>query len=181
MSTTPTLTSASLGTWGVDPVHSTVGFEVAYMAGTFRGTFREIDARLDVDGDRARLEGSARVASVDVKDENLSAHLQSPDFFDAERHAELRFTADEIRVEGERVSVPGEITIKGVTRPVEVTGTVAGPITDPYGGERIGLSLTATVDRTDFGVDWNNPLPNGEPALSHEVTILTDLQLVKAA
>jgi polyisoprenoid-binding protein YceI len=180
MSTT-TLTLAPAGTWTVDPVHSTVGFEIPYMAGTFRGTFREIDARLDVDGDRARLEGSARVASVDVKDENLSAHLQSPDFFDAERYPELRFSADEIRVEGERVSVPGEITIKGVTRPVEVTGTVAGPITDPYGGERIGLSLTATVDRTDFGVDWNNPLPNGEPALSHEVTILTDLQLVKAA
>jgi polyisoprenoid-binding protein YceI len=178
---TKTLTLAPAGTWSVDPVHSTVGFEIPYMAGTFRGTFREIDARLDVDGDRARLEGSARVASVDVKDENLSAHLQSPDFFDAERHPELRFSADEIRVEGERVSVPGEITIKGVTRPVEVTGTVAGPITDPYGGERIGLSLNATVDRTDFGVDWNNPLPNGEPALSHEVTILTDLQLVKAA
>jgi polyisoprenoid-binding protein YceI len=181
MSTTEILTFAPAGTWAVDPVHSTVGFEVAYMAGTFRGTFREIDARLTVDGEHARLEGSARVASVDVKDENLSAHLQSPDFFDAERHPELRFAADEIRVDGERVSVPGEITIKGVTRPVEVTGAVAAPMADPYGNERIGLRLTAVVDRTDFGLNWNTPLPNGEPALFHEVTIVTDLQLVKAA
>jgi polyisoprenoid-binding protein YceI len=181
MSTTPTLSTAPAGTWGVDPVHSTVGFEVAYMAGTFRGTFREIDARLEVDEGRARLEGSAAVASVDVKDENLAAHLQSPDFFDAERHPELRFSADEIRVDGEHVSVPGEITIKGVTRPVEVAGTLAAPLTDPYGNERIGLRLAATVDRTEFGLEWNNPLPSGEPALANEVTILTDLQLVKAA
>ena len=77
---TPTFT----GTWQLDPVHSTVGFEVDYMAGTFKGEFHEIGAQLAVDGDHARLAGSAKVASIDVKDENLSAHLQSPDFFDAE-------------------------------------------------------------------------------------------------
>jgi polyisoprenoid-binding protein YceI len=181
MSTTEILTVAPAGTWAVDPVHSTVGFEVAYMAGTFRGTFRELDARLSVDGDSARLQGTARVASVDVKDENLSAHLQSPEFFDAERHPDLRFSADEIRVDGERVSVPGEITIKGITHPVEVTGTVAAPLVDPYGNDRIGLYLTAAIDRTAFGLNWNNPLPSGEPALSDDVTIVADLQFVRAA
>lgn len=180
MSTTDTVTFAPAGTWTLDPVHSTVGFEVAYLTGTFRGTFREIDARLVVDGTSARLEGTAQVISVDVKDENLNAHLQSPDFFDAERHPELRFTAQEIRVDGEAVSVPGEITIKGETRPVLVTGTLRAPLIDPYGNERVGLSLSALVDRTAFGVSWNNPLPSGEPALGDDVAIVADLQFVKA-
>jgi adhesin HecA-like repeat protein len=173
---TPTLT----GTWRLDPVHSSVGFEVAYMAGTFKGEFHDLAAELVVEGDRARLEGSANVASVDVKDENLSTHLQSPDFFDAERHPELRFTAQNIDLSGSDVSARGELTIKGVTQPVEVTGTATAPLVDPYGNDRIGLQLTAAVDRTDFGVNWNTPLPSGEQALANQVGIVTDLQFVRA-
>ncbi len=179
MSTT-TLTIAPAGTWTLDPVHSRVDFEVRYLAGTFKGEFHEIGAELTVDAERASLEGTAKVASVDVKDENLSAHLQSPDFFDAERHPELRFTAQDIRLDGDgKISVDGELTIKGVSRPVQVTGTVTAPIADPYGNDRIGLNLTASVDRTDFGVDWNAPLPSGDPALANDVTILAELQFVK--
>jgi polyisoprenoid-binding protein YceI len=179
MSTT-TLTIAPAGTWSLDPVHSRVDFEVSYLAGTFKGEFHEIGAELTVDGERASLEGTAKVASVDVKDENLSAHLQSPDFFDAERHPELRFAAQNIRLDGDgKVSVDGELTIRGVTRPVTVTGTVTAPIADPYGNDRIGLNLSTKIDRTEFGVDWNNPLPSGEPALADDVTILAELQFVK--
>src|SRR5204863_8465255 len=97
---TPIVTIAP-GTWNLDPVHSRVDFEVRYLAGTFKGEFHEIGAELTVEGERAALEGMAKVASVDVKDENLSAHLQSPDFFDAERYAELRFTAEDIRLDGD--------------------------------------------------------------------------------
>jgi polyisoprenoid-binding protein YceI len=177
---TPTLTVAPGGTWNLDPVHSRVDFELSYLAGTFKGEFDEIGAELLVDGSRASLEGMARVASVDVKDENLSAHLQSPDFFDVERHPELRFAAQDIRRDGDgKVSVDGKLTIKGVTKRVAVTGTVTAPIADPYGNERIGLNLTTKIDRTDFGVDWNNPLPSGEPSLANEVTILAELQFVK--
>src|SRR5438445_11946 len=125
---TPILTVAPAGTWNLDPIHSRVDFEVRYLAGTFKGEFHEIGAELTVDGSRGSLEGTAKVASVDVKDENLSAHLQSPDFFDAERHPELRFTAQDIRLDGDgNVSVEGELTIKGVTKPVAVTGTVTAP------------------------------------------------------
>jgi polyisoprenoid-binding protein YceI len=174
------LTIAPAGTWSLDPVHSSVDFEVSYLAGTFKGGFDEIGAELTVDGERATLEGSAKVASVDVKDENFSAHLQSPDFFDAERHPELRFTAEDIRLDGDgQVSVAGELTIKGVTEPVTVTGSVTTPMVDPYGNERIGLNLTTKIDRTDFGVNWNNPLPSGEPSLANDVTILAELQFVK--
>ena len=181
MSAIETTTLAPVGTWKLDPVHSTVGFEVAYLAGIFKGEFREVDATLDVAEDGARLEGAAKVASVDVKDENLAAHLQSPDFFDAESHPELRFSAEDLRLDGQTVTVEGEITIKGVTKPATLTGTIAPPLTDPYGNERIGLAVSATVDRTDFGVSWNNPLPNGEPALADEVRIVGELQLAKAA
>jgi polyisoprenoid-binding protein YceI len=174
------LTVAPGGTWNLDPVHSRVDFELSYLAGTFKGEFDEIGAELLVDGSRASLEGMARVASVDVKDENLSAHLQSPDFFDVERHPELHFAAQEIRLDGDgKVSVDGELMIKGVTKRVAVTGTVTAPIADPYGNERIGLNLTTKIDRTDFGVDWNNPLPSCEPSLANDVTILAELQFVK--
>src|SRR5438094_2344771 len=93
--------SLPVGTWNLDPVHSRVDFEVSYLAGRFKGEFHEIGVELSVDGSRASLAGTAKVASVDVKDENLSAHLQSPDFFDAERHPELRFAAQEIRLGGD--------------------------------------------------------------------------------
>ncbi len=176
---TPILTVAPAGIWNLDPVHSRVDFEVSYLAGTFKGEFHEIGAELTVEGERASLEGTAKVASVDVRDENLSAHLQSPDFFDAERHPELGFAAQNFRLDGGKVAVDGELTIKGVTKPAAVTGTVTAPIADPYGNDRIGLNLTTKIDRTDFGVDWNNPLPNGEPSLANDVTILAELQFVK--
>jgi polyisoprenoid-binding protein YceI len=168
------------GTWALDSVHSSIGFEIAYMVGSFRGTFREVDAQLQVSDHGIDLHGAAKVASVDVKDENLAAHLQSPDFFDAERHPQLRFESTAFVRNGDTVTLRGEITIKGITQPVELTGTTTDAITDPYGRERFGLELRTTVDRTAFGVSWNTPLPSGEPALADEVAIDADLYFVRA-
>jgi polyisoprenoid-binding protein YceI len=176
MSTTE-VQAVPTGTWAVDKVHSNVGFAVDYMAGSFTGSFSDFDSQL-ADG---VLTGSAKVASVQVKDPNLEAHLQSPDFFDAERNPELSFASKSIDVDGDRVKIDGEITIKGHTEPVEITGVFTQPFDDPYGGTRLGLKLEATVDRDKFGVSWNNPLPSGEPALSNQVTIIADLQLSKQA
>jgi polyisoprenoid-binding protein YceI len=174
MSTTE-IQAVPAGTWSADKVHSNIAFAVDYMAGTFTGSFSDFDAEL-TDG---VLRGSARVASIQVKDPNLEAHLQAPDFFDAERHPELSFQSNEISRDGERLSIAGEVTIKGHTEQVEITGVISEPINDPYGGERFGLKLEAKVDRTKFGVSWNNPLPSGEPALSNEVTLIAELQLSK--
>ena len=176
MSSTIEQIALPTGTWKVDPVHSDLGFSVDYMSGTFRGTFSKFDVEV-VEG---QLRGRAEVSSVQVKDENLEAHLQSPDFFDAERHPQLRFESKSVRRDGERVTIDGEITIKGQTRPVEITGTVTDPISDPFGNERFGLRIQTAIDRTAFGVSWNNPLPSGEPALSNDVRIEAELQLVKA-
>jgi polyisoprenoid-binding protein YceI len=119
------------------------------------------------------------VASIEVKDPNLAGHLQGPDFFDAERHPELTFHSKDISREGDRLHIDGEISIKGHTEPVRIEGVIGEPIEDPYGGERFGLKLEAKVDRTVFGVSWNNPLPSGEPALSDQVKLIADLQLTR--
>ena len=168
------------GTWQLDPVHSSVGFEVPYLVGAFKGQFRDVQGELVIDEAKAQLNGAAEVASVDVKDENLAAHLQSPDFFDAERNPRLLFTAEDIALDAETVRARGELTIKGVAKPVEVTGTLAPPLVDAYGKERIGLVLTTTVNRHDFGVSWNIPLPTGRPAVGDDVTINAELYFVKA-
>ena len=167
-------TAVPAGTWQPDPVHSSVGFAVKYLGvATFSGELKGFEASL-VDGE---LAGKAQVASIEVKDENLYAHLQAPEFFDAERFPELTFSgrdAGDGRFEG-------ELTIKGVTKPVALEGVVTGPVTDPYGNERYGLALTAVIDRTDFGLDWNAPLPGGGFALANDVTLKAELSLIRAA
>jgi polyisoprenoid-binding protein YceI len=172
-----TQTGIPTGTWTLDAVHSSIGFAVQYAGvGTFRGTFEDFDAKL-VDG---RLEGVANVASLKVDDENLTAHLQTPDFFDAERAPELRFVSSAILRDGDRVSIPGDLTLRGVTNPVEITGTVTGPLTDAFGRERIGFDLETTVNRHDYGISWNMDLPTGGKALGDEVVISANLALVRA-
>jgi polyisoprenoid-binding protein YceI len=175
MSSQTTQQALPTGTWSVDKVHSTVGFAVPYLAGTFQGTFSEFDAHLD-DG---VLTGTAEVGSVQVNDPNLETHLQSPEFFDAERFPQLGFEARDISRSGDDLTISSELTLKGHTEPVEIKGHTGDPAPDPYGGERFGLQLEATVDRTRFGLNWNNPLPSGDPALANEVTIIVDLQLAK--
>ena len=174
---TESRTALPAGTWALDPVHSTIGFELPYLAGTFRGHFTDVDAKLSADS----LSGSARVASVDVKDENLAAHLQSPEFFDVERYPELTFASTSIERSGDELKVDGEITIRGTTKPVELVGTIADPITDAFGNERVNVTLETTVDRTEFGLNWNMTLPNGQPALQHEVKLVAELYFVQGA
>jgi polyisoprenoid-binding protein YceI len=168
------------GTWTVDPVHSQVSFAVAYHVGTFRGSFAPVEARLEVGEDgEAKLTGSASVSGVKVQDENLSAHLQAPDFFDAERTPEVAFASTSIRPSGDRLEIVGELTIKGTTLPVTATGRV-GEQKDYMDRPYFGLELTSTLDRTQFGLNWNNPLPNGDPALANEVTVTAELFLTRA-
>lgn len=181
MSTTAEQTARiPAGTWGVDPIHSNVGFAVTYSgSGTFRGGFKEIDAKL-VDG---KLEGVAKVSSVDIDEPMLAGHLQTPDFFDVEQHPELRFASKEIARNGDDVTIEGELTLRGVTKPVTISGTVVGPTPDAgMNGEiqRIAFDLETKVDRREFGIDWNRELPTGGPALANDVKITANLALVQA-
>jgi polyisoprenoid-binding protein YceI len=168
-----TIEQQATGTFAADPVHSHVGFEVPYAVATFSGEVTDFTATL-VDG---HLEGSAKIESIRLKDENLQAHVLSPEFFDAERHPVLTFNGDLAR-DGDRATIDGEITIKGITQPATLEGTIIGPTVDHFGATRIGLKLQTVVDRTAFDIKWNMPLPNGEPALGNEVTLKADLTLV---
>ena len=168
------------GTYTVDPIHSSFGFAVKYQGvSVFRGTLDEVDATLA----GGRLDGTAKVEAISIRTpEQFRAHVLSPEFFDAANHPEVRFVSDELDLrEDGTATVAGELTIKGITRPVTLQAAVTGPVTDPYGNERYGLALEAVIDRTAFGLDWNAPLPGGGFALANDVTLKAELSLVKAA
>jgi polyisoprenoid-binding protein YceI len=175
---TTAVTHQLAGTYTLDPIHSSASFAVKHMVvATFRGRFEEFDAVLE-DG---RLTGTVNVGSIVVKDPNLAAHLQSPEFFDAERHPELRFESSEIRPDGDHVVVDGELTIKGITRPVQARGSITGPVETLGGVHKVGLALEAIIDRTEFGLNWNAPLPKGGFALDNDVRLIVELELAEAA
>ncbi len=173
---------APAGSWNADPVHSNVSFEVGYSGvNDFRGSFTDFSASL-LGGEQPTLAGSAKVASVDVKDEQLNGHLQTPDFFDAQRFPEVAFKATELRrLEDNRVEGKGELTIKGTTQPIQLEGVIsAAPATDPFGRERLGLKLEASIDRTQYGVSWNAPNQSGGDYVANDVKLIAELAFVKA-
>jgi polyisoprenoid-binding protein YceI len=177
---TATATAIAAGTYTDDGVHSSAGFAVKHMLSTFRGSFARFNAELTVDEDgRARLVGTVPVDTVVVKDENLAAHLQSPEFFDGEQHPEIRFESADITLDGPVATLTGDLTIKGHTERVTAQGSVVGPLEDPFGNTKLGLQFETVVDRTKFGLNWNAPLPKGGFMLADDVTLSVDLELLK--
>src|ERR1700712_1023741 len=156
------------GTYGADPVHSSFGFSVRYQGvSLFRGTLSDVEATL-ADG---KLTGAAKVESISIRTpEQFRAHVLSPEFFDAENHPEVTFASDELdlREDGTAV-VKGELTSKGITKPVEATGTWTAPAADAFGNARGHLNLEAVIDRTDWDMNWNMALPAGGNVLAHDV------------
>ena len=144
----------------------------------FFSGFERYDARLS-GGENPRLEGTVEVESIQIDDEMLKGHLLSPEFFDTQRFPQLRFTSDEFSVgEDGSLRVRGELEIHGEAREVEAGGRFAHLGEDAYGQARVGLSIEATVDRRDFGLDWQAELPSGGEVLDYAVTINVDLELV---
>jgi polyisoprenoid-binding protein YceI len=169
------------GTYKSDGVHSSAGFAVKHMLATFRGSFGTVNAEVTVDEDgRATLVGTVPVASVIVKDENLQAHLQSPEFFDGEQYPEVRFDGLDLTVDGGTATLTGDLTIKGHTERIAAAGSVVGPLDDPFGNTKLGLQFETVVDRTKFGLNWNAPLPKGGFMLANDVTLSVDLELLQA-
>ena len=179
---TETQTKLPVGTWKLDPTHSSASFAVKHMVvATFRGRFENIDATLTVGEDGAgRLEGTVDASSIVVKDENLQAHLGSPDFFDTERYPQLRFSSESIRRDGEELVLDGELTIKDHTHAIEARGTITDPHETLGGAIKIGVTLETVIDRTQFGLEWNAPLPKGGFALANDVKLQVSLELAEA-
>ncbi len=169
-----------IGTYNVDPVHSSLGFSISYQGvSIFRGTLTDVDAKL-VDG---RLEGTAPVESISITTpEAFRAHVLSAEFFDAGAHPEVSFVSTSLDVQEDgRARVRGDLTMKGVTRPIHAAGTWTAPATDAFGKARANLALEAVIDRTEWGMNWNAPLPSGGNALGNEVTLTISLSLVGEA
>ena len=171
-----TATQPLNGTFKADPVHSSFGFAVRHMGvSTFRGTFSDVDATL-ADG---VLDGRAKVESISiVSPADFRAHVLGEDFFAADAHPEVtyRSTAVDLADDG-TATVRGELTIKGITREVVATGTWTPPAEGPWGGEVAALELSADIDRTQFGMTWNAPLPKGGNILAEQVTLTVHLEL----
>ena len=168
------------GTWQLDPVHSKASFAVKHAGlSTFRGHFNELSASLTDESGQPTLTGAVKVDSVEVPVDQLKGHLQGPDFFDAERFPEITFTATQVAQDGERLQVTGELTMRGVTQPIDAVGTLTGPAQYFDGKDRIAIELETVVDRTAYGINWNASIPSGGNALADDVTITVELQLVR--
>jgi polyisoprenoid-binding protein YceI len=168
----------SSGSWSVDPAHSTIEFRVKHMLiQTVKGRFRDFDGTI-VAGPRPTVSGSIRVASLETPDQELDDHLRSPVFFDVERHPEISFEARGMRFNGDdaRFALPGELTIKGVTRPIVLDGTVL----TSDGGETIALALRGQLDRSDYGLVWNRMLETGGVLVGDAVDLVLDVAAVRA-
>ncbi len=178
-----TATSVPTGTYNVDPSHSSVGFEVKHMGiATVRGAFRRFTGTIDATGEAPVLRGTVEVASIDTGDDQRDAHLTAPDFFDVEQHPEISFHTTAIQAtDDSRIRLAGEITMKGITKPIELTGTAAEGGADPWGNERIGFEVEGVIDRRDFELKWNQTLPNGNLLVSNEVKLLISVSAVKEA
>jgi polyisoprenoid-binding protein YceI len=172
------------GTWQVDPSHSSVAFEVKHMMiATVRGHFREFGGTIEAAPDPAdsKVSGWVDVASIDTGQPDRDAHLRSPDFFDAERYPRMTFESTRIEpLGGADWRMSGELTVKDVTREVTFDAVVQGAGEDPWGNERVGISVRGTVNRNDFGLTWQQRLAAGGMLVGEEVRVLIDVSAVRA-
>jgi polyisoprenoid-binding protein YceI len=169
------------GEWSIDPVWSSLEFEVRKLGlMTVKGRVPGFTGSIRGGADPS-IAGTVDVSTITTFDETRDAHLQSPDFFDTQRYPELRFESTAIENDGDGVVVHGDLTVRGVTKPVELRGRYAGAGMDPFGNERIGVELAGTIDRTDYGLVWNAPLPGGGFLLPNDVVLRASFAAVKAS
>jgi polyisoprenoid-binding protein YceI len=172
------------GTWRIDPIHSSVSFEVKHMMiSTVRGHFKQFEGMLEAAEDYhdSRVWGSVQIASLDTNNADRDEHLLSPDFFDAEHFPEMRFesTAVEHIVLG-TYRVSGDLTIKDITREIQVEATVEGAAVDPWGKDRVGIAVRGGIDRTEFGLTWQQALTKGGLLVGEQVALRLDISAVRA-
>ncbi|HUA98510.1 MAG TPA: YceI family protein [Terracidiphilus sp.] len=183
---TSTATPATVTTWNIDPAHSAAEFKVKHMMiSNVKGKFSGLTGALTLDEANLAasvVEASIPLATVTTGDEQRDGHLKSAEFFHAEQHPEMKFksTSIEVKHPGE-LTVTGDLTIHGVTKPVtfDVEGPTP-PAKDPWGNMRVGLSATTKINRKDFGLTWNAALETGGVLVGEDVTITLDVQFIKA-
>ena len=180
-STVPTTLS---GTYAIDPSHSRIGFVARHaMVTKVRGSFNEFDGTGYFDADdptRSSLQVTIKAASIDTRNADRDGHLRGNDFFDMEKYPEIRFASTKVEVvDAESYRVTGDLTVKGVTKPVTVDFELAGSAVDPFGNQRIGLEGTTTINRKDFGVSWNAALEAGGVLVGEKVALEFEVSAIR--
>ncbi len=169
------------GTWVLDPTHSDLSFTVKHLKITkVRGTFEKFDVTIVTAADPkdTSIVATIDVASVNTRQEQRDNHLRTSDFFKIDEHPTMTFTSTGIDATGDDFTIVGDLTLRGVTQPVILTGVFGGILTDDYGNTKAGASASTTINRHDFGVSWNSALEAGGMTLGDDVTISIDLQVV---
>jgi polyisoprenoid-binding protein YceI len=170
-------------TWTVDKAHSKIGFNVQHMAvSEVEGNFRDFDATLvskSADFNGAEVTFTAKTASIDTDNERRDGHLKSPDFFDAEKHPELSFKGNLVKVGG-KYKLKGDLTMHGVTKPAEFEVTYGGTINTGR-GEKAGFKIVGKLNRQDYGLTWSNKVPTGELVVGDTVDIIGKIEVDKKA
>lgn len=170
--------------WKIDPAHSEVQFKVKHlMITTVTGYFRKFDLEVETETDdfnTARsIEFTADIDSIDTNNQQRDTHLKSADFFDADNHKQLRFVGKKLESNGEEGILDGDLTIRGITKPMTVKVELGGTVVDPYGQHKAGFTVTGKISRKEFGLQWNAVTEAGQVVVSDEIRILAEIQLVK--
>jgi polyisoprenoid-binding protein YceI len=185
MSTTAISSIVPVGTWSVDPAHSSVSFQVKHMGiATVRGAFNEFEGTIEIPEDvsTAKAYGAVKVTSVDTSEPQRDDHLRSADFFDAESYPELTFESTKIEaLDDEAFRITGNLTLHGVTKEIVLHADVQGTDTDPWGNERVGLEVTGELSRGEYGMKFNQALGSGNMLVADKVKLVLDISAVKQA
>ena len=176
----------AVSTWNIDPSHSAIHFSVRHMVvSKTRGRFTKWNGQIAFDPekpDASKVEVTIDPASIDTADAQRDAHLKSADFFDVEKYPQASFRSTKVEnLGGDQYRVSGELTVHGVTRPVAFDALFEGAGKDPWGGERAGFSASLSIDRREFGLQWNKALETGGVLVGDRVELTLEVEAVKQA
>ena len=181
---TATDTTNLTGTYTLDPAHSTIGFVARHaMVTKVRGSFDDFEGTIVVDGSNPSASTAAvtiQAASIDTRNADRDAHLKSNDFFNMDEFPEITFASTAVTSDGDDYTLTGDLTIKGVTKPVTIDFEFTGAATDPFGNHRIGFEGSVDVNRKDWGIEWNAPLETGGVLVSEKVKLTFDVSAIKS-
>ena len=172
--------------WKIDPVHSEILFKVKHlMITTVTGSFKQYDLTVETETDdfttAKKIEFTANIDSINTNNEQRDTHLKSADFFNAEEHAQLHFVGTKYEAKGDDAKLHGNLTIRGITKPITLNVEFAGIVVDPYGQTKAGFTVDGKVSRKEFGLTWNAVTEAGSVVVSDEIKIHAEVQLVKQA
>jgi polyisoprenoid-binding protein YceI len=172
--------------WVLDATHSELGFKIKHlMISSVSGSLKSFQAEVETDGvdfTTSQISLSADMASISTNNDQRDAHLRNSDFFEVEKYPELKFTSTKAeKIDSDTFVLSGDLTLKGVTKPVKLNVEFNGVTKDPWGGERAGFVVTGKINRSDWGINFNAALETGGVVLSEEVRIFSEIQLVKQA